>query len=92
MTVLHPGRDFDEGIERLESFPKAEAAPAEAECQLFKTRVKYCGHIISKGGIEADPGKVEKITNWPIPQNVTQVRKFLGFAGYYWWFVHWFPR
>lgn len=29
------------------------------------------------------PQKVEKIRNWPTPRNVTQVRGFLGLAGYY---------
>ena len=34
-----------------------------------------------------DPTKVEAITNWPRPSNVTEVRSFLGFAGYYRRFV-----
>ncbi|XP_074360454.1 uncharacterized protein LOC141700645 [Apium graveolens] len=38
-------------------------------------------------GIELDPAKDEAITNWPIPSNVTEVRSFLGLAGYYRHFV-----
>ena len=34
--------------------------------------MKYCGHIISKDGIKTDPEKIEKITNWPIPQKVVR--------------------
>ncbi|XP_074347077.1 uncharacterized protein LOC141685899 [Apium graveolens] len=37
--------------------------------------------------IELDPAKVEAITNWPRPSNVTEVRSFLGLAGYYRRFV-----
>ncbi len=91
-----PGKNFDEGMERLERvFQRLRQHKLKlnaAKCQLFKTRVKYCGHIISKEGIEADPGKIERITDWPIPQNVTQVREFLGFAGYYRRFVHRFSH
>ena len=41
------------------------------------------GHIISKEGISVDPEKIEAIMNWPTPRNVTDVRSFMGLAGYY---------
>jgi RNase H-like domain found in reverse transcriptase len=34
-----------------------------------------------------DDTKVEKVCNWRTPTNVTEVRKFLGFTGYYWYFI-----
>ncbi|XP_074342314.1 uncharacterized protein LOC141679829 [Apium graveolens] len=49
--------------------------------------VAFWGHIVSGRGIELDPAKVEAITNWPRPINVTEVRSFLGLAGYYRRFV-----
>ena len=86
-----PGEDFSEEMERLEHvFERLRQHQLKlnaGKCQLFKTRVKYCGHIISKEGIETDSEKIEKITKWPIPQTVAQVREFLGFAGYYRRFV-----
>ena len=41
------------------------------------------GHIISKEVIFVDPKKIEAIMNWPTPRNVTDVRSFMGIAGYY---------
>ncbi len=53
------------------------------KCSLFQEKVKYVGHIVSAGGIETDPAKIEKVINWPAPQSPEEVRQFLGFAGYY---------
>ena len=40
------------------------------------------GHKISAAGIEPDPNNISAITNMLIPQNVTEVRTFLGMAKY----------
>ena len=81
-----PGKDFAEEMERLEHvFEKLRQHQLKlniGKCQLFKTRVKYCGHVIFKEGIETDSEKIEKITQWPVPQTAAQVREFLRFAWY----------
>ena len=38
---------------------------------------------MSAEGIRVDPAKIEAVVNWKSPQNVTEVRSFLGLAGYY---------
>ena len=43
----------------------------------------FLGHIINEDGVSIDPHKVEAIVNWPKPTNVTEVRSFMGLAGYY---------
>lgn len=54
-----------------------------SQCSLFKRRVKYVGHVVSAEGIEPDDDKITKVKNWPTPSNSEDVRKFLGFVGYY---------
>jgi hypothetical protein len=62
------------------------------KCMFFQEKVKYIGHIVSKDGIEPDPTKIEKVTNWPHPSTPEEVRQFLGFIGYYRKFVKDFSK
>jgi hypothetical protein len=45
--------------------------------------VSFLGHIISIEGTAVDPSKVQEVLDWKSPRSVTQIRSFLGLAGYY---------
>jgi hypothetical protein len=45
--------------------------------------VSFLGHIISEGRISVDPSKFKDVSSWNTPQNVSDIRSFLGLAGYY---------
>ena len=47
---------------------------------------------MSDEGISVDPNKIEAIINWKQPKSVTEIRSFLGLAGYYRRFVEGFSR
>lgn len=46
-------------------------------------RLKYLGHVIDERGIRPDPEKVAPIKEYPAPEDVKGVRRFIGLAGWY---------
>ena len=54
-----------------------------SKCQFWLDRVAFLGHVISVEGVSVDPKKIEAVVNWKPPKNVSEVRSFLGLAGYY---------
>ena len=52
--------------------------------------MRFLGHVVSENGIAVDPAKVATVQDWPTPKNATDVRSFLGLAGYYRKFIQGF--
>ena len=50
------------------------------KCQFAKSSIRLLGQIVSENGIQPDPAKVRAITEMPSPQNVSDVRRFMGMA------------
>ncbi|KAL5538583.1 hypothetical protein UlMin_045492 [Ulmus minor] len=53
------------------------------KCDFWLSKVHFLGHVVSKEGVSVDPAKVEAVTKWAAPTSVTEIRSFLGLAGYY---------
>ena len=47
----------------------------------------FLGHILSADGISANPEKVDKVRDWPVPKNAKELHSFLGLASYYCQFI-----
>jgi hypothetical protein len=66
---------------------------AKAEkCQFFMPEIDLLGHKVGRYGVSPEDTKVRAVRDWPVPQNVTEVRAFLAFAGYFRKFVQHFAR
>ena len=72
--------------------PQAHALPATMPPALVHQVAVPLGLVVSTERIYVDPAKIEAVSNWKAPKSVTEVRSFLGLAGYYRRFVEGFAR
>jgi len=54
-----------------------------SKCVLFRTEIKFLGHLVSAAGVHPLLDKVSAISDWPTPRCLTDVRAFYGLVGYY---------
>ncbi|GKC34332.1 putative reverse transcriptase domain-containing protein, partial [Tanacetum coccineum] len=53
------------------------------KCDFWLDLIQFLGHVIDRSGVHVDPAKIEAIKSWAAPTTPTEVRQFLGLAGYY---------
>jgi hypothetical protein len=54
-----------------------------SKCEFWLEKIAFLRHIFTAEGIEVDPSKVEAVSKWKQPSNVSEVQSFLGMVGYY---------
>jgi len=81
------GKDFESTLRSLshvfQRLKSAGLTMKPKKCELFRKRVLFLGHVVSKEGVECDPQKIEAVQSWQAPVNKTEVRQFIGLASYY---------
>ncbi|MCG8113674.1 MAG: RNase H-like domain-containing protein, partial [Candidatus Thiodiazotropha taylori] len=85
--VIVFGSSFEVALENLkavfERYRQANLKIKSSKCALFQTEVSFLGHIVNESGIKCDPTKVQKVQEWPVPSNVTELKQILGLVRYY---------
>ncbi|GJQ89547.1 putative reverse transcriptase domain-containing protein [Tanacetum coccineum] len=76
----------------LKLLKKEELYAKFSKCEFWISRVQFLGHVIDCRGIHVDPAKIESIKDWASPKTPTEIRQFLGLAGYYRRFIEGFSK
>ncbi|KAD5508936.1 hypothetical protein E3N88_16639 [Mikania micrantha] len=89
--ILIYSRDMDQHVYHLDTTLQLLQSHSFfvklSKCCFGQSHVNFLGHIITSEGVKVEEEKIAAVKSWPIPQNVTQVRGFLGLTGYYRRFV-----
>ena len=63
-----------------------------SKCEFWLEKVAFLGHVLTADEVAVDPAKIEAISEWKQPRNVTDIISFLGLAGYYRRFIENFSK
>ena len=84
--MIITGTDDEEHLANLEvlrRLPHHGLRANKAKCEFFKEKITYCGHDIDSNGLHKSAEKVEAVLKAPRPNDVAEVRSFLGLINYY---------
>nr|GFA80495.1 putative reverse transcriptase domain-containing protein [Tanacetum cinerariifolium] len=87
------GKEHEEHLKAiLELLKKEEFYAKFSKCEFWFPKVQFLGHVIDKQSTYVDPMKIESVKDWASPKSPTEIRQFLGLAGYYRRFIEGFSK
>nr|GEY88083.1 reverse transcriptase domain-containing protein [Tanacetum cinerariifolium] len=76
----------------LELHKKEELYAKFSKYEFWIPKVQFLNHVIDSQGIHVDLAMIESIKDWASPKMPTEIRQFLGLAGYYRRFIEGFSK
>ena len=84
--ILVASESFEQHMEHLTivfaRLRKAHFKLKMAKCHFAKTRITYLGFDIENGKVFASPGRIKAIQDFPVPQDLKQLQRFMGIINY----------
>ncbi|GBG62581.1 hypothetical protein CBR_g31217 [Chara braunii] len=94
--ILVYNRSLEEHVEHLrtvlERLRQAKYKANRDKCEFTRQELEYLGHYVTPQSIRPLADKIEALRVWPEPTNTTDVRSFMGLAGYYQRFITGYSR
>lgn len=89
--ILVTGRDVTDHLHNLDltlqRLKEYGLKVRKEKCEFFQPSIEYLGHVIDATGLHKAPAKTRAIVEAPAPQNVNQLRSYLGLLNYYGRFI-----
>nr|GFB42039.1 putative reverse transcriptase domain-containing protein [Tanacetum cinerariifolium] len=93
LIYLKDEKKHEEHLKAILELLKKEKLYAKfSKCEFWIPKVQFLGHVIDSQGIHVDPAKIESVRDWASPKSPTEIRQFLGLAGYYRRFIEGFSK
>nr|GEW92237.1 reverse transcriptase domain-containing protein [Tanacetum cinerariifolium] len=93
LNKLTDKKEHEEHLKAILELLKEEKLYAKfLKCEFWIPKVQFLGHVIDRRGIHVDPAKIESIKDWASPKTPTEIRQFLGLAGYCRRFIEGFSK
>ncbi|GKE05005.1 putative reverse transcriptase domain-containing protein [Tanacetum coccineum] len=85
-------QEHEEHLKLILELLREELYAKFSKCEFWIPKVQFLGHVIDSEGIHVDPAKIESVKDWASPKSPTEIRQFLGLAGYYRRFIEGFSK
>ncbi|GBG84683.1 hypothetical protein CBR_g39058 [Chara braunii] len=91
--ILVYSRSLEEHVEHLRTVLERLRQEANCDkCEFARRELEYLGHYVTPQGIRPLADKIEALRVWLEPTNTTDIRSFMGLAGYYQRFITGYSR